>query len=53
MTQEDVELLLLKDEMNHITEGKSEDYKKGFEDAGRLLKEGFDLLMSKYFRRGE
>ena len=45
----EIDLTLLKDEIEHFTDDKSGDYKEGFNDCAELLSQWHTLLMEKYF----
>ena len=45
----EIDLTLLRDEIEHFTDDKSEDYKEGFNDCAMKMGEWVQLLIQKYF----
>ena len=45
----EIDLTLLRDEIEHFTDDKSGDYREGFNDCAELLGQWHTLLMEKYF----
>ena len=45
----EIDLTLLRKQIEHSMDDKSEDYKEGFNDCAELLGQWHTLLMEKYF----
>ena len=45
----EIDLTLLRDEIEHISDDKSTDYKDGVHDCAKLMEQWCRLLLEKYF----